>query len=282
MIYKILLVEPTDSWQSILKGKIKNALEEIGHSDDPIKTITNFKDSLDALQDRENHWDLLVTDVSLGTTQKLGIELVDCAKQIHLPTIAISGSPDVNTCDVCTILIDLQASYFFSKQDFDRIKFKAKIKELLRETPPPTQDDSTRTEEISIYGLGTEDRECLVNTLARLATAHPIGAINYFRDVVRRLSLPQSWENNISDIWTGDANGDARMLINWLEQRKDFPSSCFKQDYTILGAMIENLLKDSGDRKLLEIIQRYKLITNKDKLEALKHEYGARNYSNPK
>ena len=278
MTYKILLVEKADDdpWLIILKDKINNALQEMGHPNATITIKTNFRDAFAALREPENHWDLLVTDVSLGTPQKLGIQLMDYAsREMLVPTIAISGSPEVTTQNVCYLLIDLKASYFIAKQSFNGKKFKEKVKELLQDKSPPIQVDNALNEQVSIYGLGTEDREYLLNTLARLATSNPSGAKNYFRDVVRRLSLPPSWEGKISDVWTGGTNEDARILINWLEQRKDYPKSFSKQDYTILGAMVENLLEDSGDSNLLEIIQNYKLITHKEKLEKLKHQYGA-------
>ena len=82
MKYKILLVEDISSWQKILNGKIRSAVENVSDADCDIKLINNFDEAYIALE--EGTWDLLVTDINFKLSEqeeeKLGKELVEIAQ----------------------------------------------------------------------------------------------------------------------------------------------------------------------------------------------------------
>lgn len=62
MQYKILRVEDISSWQKILDGKIRSAIENMSDVDCDIKIVDNFDEAYTAL--KESTWDLLVTGIS--------------------------------------------------------------------------------------------------------------------------------------------------------------------------------------------------------------------------
>ena len=81
MKYKILLVEDMSSWQKILDGKIRSAVQNMNGTDCDIKLVDNFDEAYTVLD--ESDWDLLVTDLGLGNDdlqpQKLGKQIAEIA-----------------------------------------------------------------------------------------------------------------------------------------------------------------------------------------------------------
>ena len=131
MKYKILLVEDISSWQKILKGKIRSAIENINNADCDIKLVDNFDEAYTAL--KEGSWDLLVTDISFKLSEqeeeeKLGKELVEIAQSRRIPTIVVSGT--LKPQEVADLFVDYTISDFFEKQLFDRKKFINKVQEI--------------------------------------------------------------------------------------------------------------------------------------------------------
>lgn len=135
-IFKVLLVEDHQSWQDILRDKIRRALHAMGHPDDVIEIAKTFDEAYQSL--KENPWHLLVTDIGLGdlstSQQKLGTQLVELANDLHVPAIAVSGTPPVTTQHVRDLLLDYGAADFFRKQEFDSRKFITKVQELLQKS----------------------------------------------------------------------------------------------------------------------------------------------------
>ncbi len=271
--FKILVVEDTQSWQKILDGKIRNAVQNMGNIDCDIKIIDNFDEAYTTLE--EGSWDLLVTDISLSDSEqeqkKLGQELVELAYNKNVPAITVSGSETLTNEDVRDLLLEYKAYDFFSKNKFDSKRFinsvelllEKKLKTIQKNTSSQTEGDK----------LSDDDKQYLITTISRLATNSTTSSKEYFKGLVNQLNLPEKWRNSIADIWTGDTNTDTSKLMNWVEQKKSYPNESEKSGYTVLGSLIEKLLEETGDRHLLKIITTYELITDENALDSLKNNY---------
>ena len=267
------MVEDTQSWQKILDGKIRNAVQNMGNIDCDIKIIDNFDEAYTTL--KEGSWDLLVTDISLSDSEqeqkKLGQELVELAYNKNVPAITVSGSETLTNEDVRDLLLEYKAYDFFSKNKFDSKRFinsvelllEKKLKTIQKNTSSQTEGDK----------LSDDDKQYLITTLSRLATNSTTSSKEYFKGLVNQLNLPEKWRNSIADIWTGDTNTDTSKLMNWVEQKKSYPNESEKSGYTVLGSLIEKLLEETGDRHLLKIITTYELITDENALDSLKNNY---------
>lgn len=269
-VFKILLVEDDESWQKILPGKICNAIQNIDNADCDIKVIDNFNEAYIALD--ENSWNLLVTDIGLGEleAQKLGKQLVQIAHKLSVPSIVVSGTKHLNRGEVRELLKKLGACDFFDKGDFDDEEFINKVQEVLQQEEQP--QEQTLSPNYS-YQLSGDDKQYLIMTLSSLAASATISATEYFKNLINQLSLPEKWRNSIADIWTGNTNADTSKLVNWIEQKKSYPNESEKPDYTVLGSLIEKLLEETADRRLLDIIITYQLITDEVVLNDLKSKY---------
>lgn len=124
---KILLVEDNLSWQKILEGRIRRALEGLGYkdSDYTIKVVDTFDAAYQALQ--ESDWHLLVTDIelkdsSLRTQNKLGTELVPVAHNLNIPTLTVAGSSPLRYVN----------DDYFPKHNFDSKEFINQVQMLLK------------------------------------------------------------------------------------------------------------------------------------------------------
>ena len=122
---KILLVEDNLSWQKILEGRIRRALEGLGYkySDYTIKVVDTFDEAYQALQ--ESDWHLLVTDIELKdssttTREKLGTELVPIAHNHNVPTLTVAGTEPLPNYN------------YFPKQNFDGKEFINQVQMLLQ------------------------------------------------------------------------------------------------------------------------------------------------------
>lgn len=91
--------------------------------------------------------------------------------------------------------------------------------------------------------LKSEDSNLLVNELASQAANSFVGTRSYFRDIINRANLPQKWVQEGSDIWTGDANIDARNLINWACAKNINPQD---RRYTTLGSILRPVLEEDA------------------------------------
>ena len=77
-------------------------------------------------------------------------------------------------------------------------------------------------------------------------------------------------------MWTGDANQDARQLLNWIKGKGTNLHSQIT-DYSVLGKVLELLAKDCGVEEasqMLVLIKRHGLIRGKAILDQLKKECG--------
>lgn len=128
MLFKILLVEYSERWRNILKSKIQQALKILNAQDSSITICATFDEAWDKLNN--SHWDLLISDISMGSTELLGLELIREAKSIGIPRIAVTGNPKVTVKHVEHIYNHL-GGIFFSKTLFDDHTFVDKFKELI-------------------------------------------------------------------------------------------------------------------------------------------------------
>ncbi|NEP13555.1 MAG: AAA family ATPase [Symploca sp. SIO2C1] len=141
-VFKILLVEDESSWQSILQGKIRRALSTLGHTDDPIKIVPTYTAALETINKEDLN--LLVTDIELPYNptevelmKTTGIELVERAAQLQLPTIVVSGKTSPQ--EVRNFLKTDGVYDFFSKADFNSKEFIKEVQEVLQEAIWPEQ-----------------------------------------------------------------------------------------------------------------------------------------------
>lgn len=270
MKYKILLVEDDLSWQKILDGKIRRAVQNMTDADCDIKLVDNFDEAYTALE--EASWDLLVTDIGLGNDdlqpQKLGKQIAEIAHEKDIQTIVVSGTTHLIPMDIRELLIILGASDFFYKQSFDSQGFIDKVQDILQKEQ---QLEGNVSSPNNNYQLSDKDRQYLVETLSNLAANALIPAKEYFKKLIQELKYPENWKKSIADVWTGDANRDAEGLIKWCEQKKRCPQDyCESSGYTVLGCLVESLLEETGDIQILEIIENNQLVTDEGVLNNLK------------
>lgn len=273
--FKILLVEDTIIWQDILQEKLREALQGIDNSE--ITLIGTFNLAKKALQ--EKSWDLLVTDIGLGSqsdsSELKGKFLIELACERNIPAIAVSGTPSLHHQDVSDLYSQYGVAAFFHKQRFINKNFIDKVRQILFD----------RTENISVYSpfenskMEEQDRKYIIDKLANLAASSGIAAKDFFRGFVNNLGLPEQWKQSIIDIWSGNANSDAEKLVNWIEQKHNYPNDCKKPGYTPLGSLTEQLLHETGDYQLLKTVTKYKLIDDKTTLNKLKCQYSLNSLS---
>ena len=270
MKYKILLVEDISSWQKILKGKIRSAIENINNADCDIKLVDNFDEAYTAL--KEGSWDLLVTDISFKLSEqeeeeKLGKELVEIAQSRRIPTIVVSGT--LKPQEVADLFVDYTISDFFEKQLFDRKKFINKVQEILQ-----SKEQQVKEEVSSMSNtIPQTDIDKLVNVLTNQAANSFTNPQEFFRDLLNRANLPQQWVNGLAGGWTGNPNIDARKLINWALAKNGNPND---KRFTTLGSILNPLLIDVGFNDAILIVSLiiiYQLCTDKKELEKLKISY---------
>jgi Caspase domain len=132
--YKVLLVEDNPIWVDILERRMRLILQNIGHPDDPVITVSDFEKAYNTL--KEQSWNLLVTDIGLGDSReslkKKGKHLLSLALELGVPSVVVSGTSGLTRRDVWDLSERYHVSYFFDKLDFDEEKFIVKVEELLK------------------------------------------------------------------------------------------------------------------------------------------------------
>ncbi|MGD1912395.1 MAG: trypsin-like peptidase domain-containing protein [Rivularia sp. (in: cyanobacteria)] len=264
MKYKIILVEDNKSWQKILQGKIRIAIQNMSDADCEFKIVDNFDEAYTALE--EGTWDLLVTDICFKLSEheeeeKLGRELVEIAKIQRIPTIVVSGK--LRPGEVAELFVEYTISGFFEKQSFDRPKFINKVQEILQNKREQEQNT-----------IPQSDIDKLVNVLAtQAATSFTKSPQEFFKDLVNRANLPQNWVFELTREWTGDPSNYARKLINWALAKNGNPQD---RRFTTLGSILQPLLKEVGFNDAILIVSLiiiYQLCTDKKLLETLRIKY---------
>ena len=113
----------------------------------------------------------------------------------------------------------------------------------------------------------------LVDVLARLAAASPIGPQKFFRELINKANLPQDWVSDMAGVWTGNANYDAQQLVNWAIAKDINPKD---KRFTTIGSILNVFLTKVGfnDAKfIVSLIIIYQLYTDKKLLEKLQITY---------
>jgi hypothetical protein len=64
-------------------------------------------------------------------------------------------------------------------------------------------------------GLDRASVDRIIRVLAEQAAAEPLDPKSYFMNLVRALTVPTEWRNEIIGTWTGNTNYDARKLVDW-------------------------------------------------------------------
>jgi CheY-like chemotaxis protein len=130
---KILLIEDHPTWQMILQKKVEQAVQSLGHETD-LRILGTFEEAWKALED-DSPWQLLVTDIGLGThpeaKQRLGLRLVELARELKISTIVVSGTLLLTPTDISRLHTKMQIQAFFWKDDFDGDEFITSVQKAL-------------------------------------------------------------------------------------------------------------------------------------------------------
>ena len=119
---RVLIAEWNSEWQTVLHGEATLALQEIGVRNINIQMFANYGQASQWLT-QEGPWSLLISDITLSPEQgyppaMFGKLLLRRAKDLQIPSIAVSGSPALNLQDIRDILLHLGASEFYYKPMF--------------------------------------------------------------------------------------------------------------------------------------------------------------------
>jgi hypothetical protein len=115
------------------------------------------------------------------------------------------------------------------------------------------------------------DKDQLVELLAKQA-ANAEDAKDYFKDLVRRADLPDRWKRNLAGVWRGNANMDARFLVDWAIAKGVNPNN---RNFATLGSLVQPFLTDLGFDdaiKVAALVAVYELYRGKN-LESLRIHY---------
>lgn len=104
--------------------------------------------------------------------------------------------------------------------------------------PPPR-----RPPDLNLSG---SERDLLVDVLAEQAASGNLGdPQDYFNDLVMQTDVPDSWARKVKGQWTGNTPMDARRLVGWAIVRNSFPPGHERAGDTVLGALVEPIVKDT-------------------------------------
>jgi hypothetical protein len=121
----------------------------------------------------------------------------------------------------------------------------------------------------------------LIRILANQAMHAPpaLGVKGYFRNLVSRSDWPDQWKSDIIDGWTGSAQVDAGVFIDYVMGKGFFPAGLQKHDDSVLGWFIYDLLKNlevssPDDKRLATLILNLGLIRDQTTVDWLRRKYG--------
>lgn len=179
-------------------------------------------------------------------------------------------------------ILQQAADYWESASGFEKAKFfsPARVK-LLEQAAMPERASSLQQMLGLAAGGGAagsksfQDQQA-VSMFARLALAGPLPAKEYFRDLVKQLPAGGA---QVADVWTGDAEADARKLLLWAGEMPTYPPGNAKQGYSPLGCLFEIVVTQMGSgpdqRYLQELMVKLKLAPD-EVLARLRQEFGLR------
>ena len=134
---RVLLVDDAKMDQDILKGYVKDVLDELGRPA-KIRVVSNLASAKTALKDK-THWHLMVTDIALGNEPytKAGLDLARLAREKRVPCIAVSASKKVDKKDVNILANQYRAKFFEKKRGEFYEEFTHAVKEILKRSIRP-------------------------------------------------------------------------------------------------------------------------------------------------
>lgn len=117
--------------------------------------------------------------------------------------------------------------------------------------------------------------DALVDILANSAGGVLLGTPQeFFRDLVASAHLPSEWTRKIVGRWSGNADRDARNLVNWAIGLKINPDD---PRYTALGALLQAFLRQKlspeDTRTIVAILVGYNLIRDEVLLDEIRTRY---------
>lgn len=118
----VLILEDDPAWQKILKELV----EDLNYRAWIVSSLSEVESALTT-----RIYALAVVDISLSLADhrnRGGVEVLKIINRLHrrLPTIVVTGHGTLEL--VIETLADLEADYFFRKDEFDRAKFKAVVR----------------------------------------------------------------------------------------------------------------------------------------------------------
>jgi hypothetical protein len=93
--------------------------------------------------------------------------------------------------------------------------------------------------------ISHQEINALTGILARRAFRAPlnIGPLGYYRSLILKTNVPQSWQSQRAGGLVGDPEFDARELANWAAEQGTNPADA---RFTVLGSLLSNVINDVG------------------------------------
>jgi hypothetical protein len=233
--YRVLLVEDDQIWVDILERRIRLALKDIGHLDDPVIKVSHFEEAYNIL--KEQHWNLLVTDIGLGdpreSLKKKGKHLLGLALDLNVAAIAVSGTSGLTRRDVGDLYEKYRVSCFFDKLDFDEERFTTRVGELLK-----LQDD-----EVADLPYSPENKRFFhVPTVNNIQSVYAlligVGQYHYIRPLSKATNDARDLYSTL--IENGYPSSNVALLLNQnatkasISQELDRLARCVNTDDTVI------------------------------------------------
>jgi hypothetical protein len=121
----------------------------------------------------------------------------------------------------------------------------------------------------SLDALTAIDRKFLVEYMRDQARLNH----EYFANTVRAMALPAEFDAELAGRWQGDASADARLLLEWTFTKQWFPANTERADYTVAGALLEQLTRQTGGdpaQRVGRILIQHALIRDQQCIRALR------------
>lgn len=106
-------------------------------------------------------------------------------------------------------------------------------------------DDTFARPSPSLDLLADDDRQFLVEYMRDQAQLNE----DYFKNLVTAMALPPEFRGETGTLWTGDLTVTAQRLLEWTFLKEWFPAGTERSDYTVAGALLEQLTHQMGGDK---------------------------------
>jgi hypothetical protein len=132
-------------------------------------------------------------------------------------------------------------------------------------------DETFAPQNPSIEALGPNDRRFLTEYMRDQAEVNQA----YFDNLVLALELPSEFRSEVAGPWTGDSAANARRLLEWSFKKQWYPEGSGRAGYTVAGALLEELSRQTGGdkaKRVGQLVIDHGLIREQRSLDALRRE----------